>query len=83
MSPITVPTPNVVSLLCVVQHVVDGVGDLCRCLCHTLDRHLIFNEVERLLEVRPCILDEEQLLHFLGHGGQKFEVVLLAFSHRG
>ena len=58
MSPVTVPTPKVVSLLCVVQHVVDGVGDLCRRLCRALDHQLVLNEIERLLEVRPCVLDE-------------------------
>ena len=58
MLAVAIPTADLFCLLCVVQHVVDGVGDLCRRLCHALDHHLVLNEVERLLEVRPCVLDE-------------------------
>ena len=80
---VAIPTPDVVGAFCVVQHIIHGVGDLCRCLCHGLDCDLILNKVECLLKVGPCILDEKQLLHLLGHGCQQFEIVLLAFSHRG
>ena len=83
MTSVAVPTPDVVGALRVVQHIVHRVGDLCRCLCHAFHCDLVLNEVECFLKIGPCILDEEQLLHLLGHGCQQFEIVLLAFSHRG
>ena len=82
MTTVAVPTPDVVGVLRVVQHIVHRVGDLCRCLCHGFHCDLVLNEVECLLKIRPRILNEEQFLHLFSHGCQQFEIVLLTFSHR-
>ena len=63
MTTVAVPTPDVVGVLRVVQHIVHRVGDLCRRLCHAFHCDLVLNEVECFLKIGPCILDEEQLLH--------------------
>merc|ERR1711873_193562 len=52
------------------------VVSLLRLVCH-----LVLDKIKSLLQVWSGVLDEEELLHFLCHAGQQFEIVLLRFCH--
>ena len=81
MLPVAVPTAELLCLLCVLKDIIDGVGLLCRCLCHIFDHHLVIDEIERFLKGRSGVLDKQQRLHLFCHGGEKLEVVLFVFCH--